>query len=157
MSYLTKNTNNLKNIFDDFFMNPFFDGPSLRKFELLPSVDIVKIFDEENNQTGYNISIQTNGANRDFIDVYIKPGNLNVYPTLHIDINQDTKVDNSKNSTYVMKEINHHKIHRSIVLPEDIDYNNVSDMKEENGLLHFSIGLKPREKIPDRINIKYAQ
>jgi HSP20 family molecular chaperone IbpA len=107
--------------FDRSYWDTFFGDVPVKTCTL--PIDVV------NNETNYEVKIHMTGLKKENTTINLDGRRLAV-----------SYVEQEDNNTYYLKETTSRSVNRSILLPSDIDENQVSKATYEDGILKMTIG-----------------
>lgn len=123
----------MPDFFTDFFDNITLEGASRRA----PAVNVM----EEDNR--YVLEIAVPGMKKDDFKVHInKDGNLVV------EIEKKCDCQEEKKGKYIRREFSCSKFHHTLILPDNIDRENI-EANVENGILYFTLPKVLKAKTED--------
>jgi HSP20 family protein len=128
---LTRKTNWLPSIFNDFFGNEWVERPRVAS----PSVNIIE------NDKAYVVEIAAPGlTKKDFrIDVHDDD-------CLTVSVEKKSEIqDEDKGNKYLRREFTYSSFRQSMILPENVDKNQIK-AKAEDGVLSIEIPKIPKEE-----------
>jgi HSP20 family protein len=128
----------------------FFDTPrtlfnDLWETTAITSIPKIDILDKSDH---YEVRVEVPGLTKDQVEVSLDKRRL--------DVSLNTKVENETNeSHYYLKESREQRYSRSVIMPNDMDENHISEAYIKNGILSFTVGkIKSETKDTKRISIK---
>ncbi|MCK9470836.1 MAG: Hsp20/alpha crystallin family protein [Bacilli bacterium] len=139
MFYLNRKGNNLRDIFNDNFLDDVFNLPTMRKNYL--KSDLIE------NEKEYNLTVEIPGLEKEDIKIAYEDSYLKISAEKKQSVD---KSDESKN--YVHKEIYYGSYSRSFYL-ENIDKENIK-ASLNNGILNVILPKKEQDNTKKFINIE---
>lgn len=114
----------MPSIFNDFFDNDWMG----RANATAPAINVIE---DDNN---YKIEVAAPGMTKEDFNVHVDEDN-NLIITME---KKQESHEGKKNSRYLRREFSYSKFEQTMILPDDVDKNNIS-AKVENGVLDIDI------------------
>ncbi|MBK5196332.1 MAG: Hsp20/alpha crystallin family protein [Proteiniphilum sp.] len=133
MTIIRRTNNWLPSVFNDFFGNEWMENNS----KSVPAINI------QQNENGFTVEVAAPGMTKEDCNVKIDDDN-----NLVIDFekrNQSEEKD--KKGTYLRREFSYSRFQKTMILPDNIEKENIS-AKVENGVLTVEIPTVKEEKVP---------
>jgi Molecular chaperone (small heat shock protein) len=121
---ISRTQNWMPSIFNDFFDNDWMG----RANATAPAINVIE---DDNN---YKIEVAAPGMTKEDFNVHVDEDN-NLIITME---KKQESHEGKKNSRYLRREFSYSKFEQTMILPDDVDKNNIS-AKVENGVLDIDI------------------
>jgi HSP20 family protein len=140
MAIIRRSDSLLPSVFNDFFGNEWIES----SVKSTPAVNI------QQNDSGFLVEVAAPGMTKD--DCLVK---LNDKNNLVISFEKKYESDENKNRSYLRREFSYSKFQRTLILPDNIDKENIS-AKVNNGVLSVVIPtiIEPEKVTEKLIEIK---
>lgn len=132
MTIIRRTNNWLPNVFNDFFGNEWMENSS----RSVPAINI------RQNETGFTVEVAAPGMTKENCVVRIDEEN-----NLEISFEKKEEMEEKKKETYLRREFSYTQFKRRMVLPDNVEKENIS-AKVENGVLTVEIPTMEVEKAP---------
>ena len=129
-----RRTNWIPGIFNDFFGNEWIEK---RASSAAPAVNIIE------NENEYKVEVAAPGLTKDDFNIEIHDDN-------NLIVSMEKKTENredNKESKYLRRKFSHVSFRQSMILPDNINKDNI-EAKVENGILNITI---PKQKLEEKI------
>ncbi|HIT83975.1 MAG TPA: Hsp20/alpha crystallin family protein [Candidatus Avibacteroides faecavium] len=139
MTLIRRNQNWLPGFFNDFIDNNWIE----RVNSTLPAVNVMETENE------YKVELAAPGLTKDDFNVHVDEDN-------NLVVNVEKKTEDSekaKDGRYLRREFSYSKFQRTLVLPDDVDKDNIS-AKVENGVLNIDLPKIKKEEATVRKSIE---
>lgn len=139
MTLIRRNQNWLPGFFNDFMDNNWIE----RVNSTLPAVNVMETENE------YKVELAAPGLTKDDFNVHVDEDN-------NLVVNVEKKTEDSekaKDGRYLRREFSYSKFQRTLVLPDDVDKDNIS-AKVENGVLNIDLPKIKKEEATVRKSIE---
>lgn len=139
MTLIRRNQNWLPGFFNDFIDNNWIE----RVNSTLPAVNVMETENE------YKVELAAPGLTKDDFNVYVDEDN-------NLVVNVEKKTEDSekaKDGRYLRREFSYSKFQRTLVLPDDVDKDNIS-ARVENGVLNIDLPKIKKEEATVRKSIE---
>lgn len=139
MTLIRRNQNWLPGFFNDFIDNNWIE----RVNSTLPAVNVMETENE------YKVELAAPGLTKDDFNVHVDEDN-------NLVVNVEKKTEDSekaKDGRYLRREFSYSKFQRTLVLPDDVDKDNIS-AKVENGVLNIDLPKIKKEETTVRKSIE---
>ena len=139
MTLIRRNQNWLPGFFNDFMDNNWIE----RVNSTLPAVNVMETENE------YKVELAAPGLTKDDFNVHVDEDN-----NLVVNVEKKTE-DNEKgkDGRYLRREFSYSKFQRTLVLPDDVEKDNIS-AKVENGVLNIDLPKIKKEETTVRKSIE---
>lgn len=125
--------NFMPDFFNDFFGNIALDGTSKA-----PAVNVLE------DETAFKIELAAPGLTKEDFKVHInKDGNL------VIEVDKKTECKEEKEGKYIRKEFTCTKFHQTLVLPDNVDRDEIQ-ANAENGVLYVNLPKIQKQKVEEQ-------
>ncbi len=139
MTLIRRNQNWLPGFFNDFIDNNWIE----RVNSTLPAVNVMETENE------YKVELAAPGLTKDDFNVHVDEDN-------NLVVNVEKKTEDSekaKDGRYLRREFSYSKFQRTLVLPDDVDKDNIS-ARVENGVLNIDLPKIKKEEATVRKSIE---
>jgi len=133
MTIIRRTNSWLPSVFNDFFGNEWMENNN----KSVPAINI------QQNENGFTVEVAAPGMTKEECNVRIDDDN-----NLVIDFEKKSETeDRDKKGTYLRREFSYSRFQRTMILPDNIEKENIS-AKVENGVLTVEIPTVTEEKVP---------
>lgn len=139
MTLIRRNQNWLPGFFNDFIDNNWIERVN-------STLSAVNVMETENE---YKVELAAPGLTKDDFNVHVDEDN-------NLVVNVEKKTEDSekaKDGRYLRREFSYSKFQRTLVLPDDVDKDNIS-AKVENGVLNIDLPKIKKEEATVRKSIE---
>jgi Molecular chaperone (small heat shock protein) len=132
MAIIRRTNNWLPSAFNDFFGNEWLENSS----KSVPAINI------QQNDNGFTVEVAAPGMTKEDLNVSLDEDNNLV---ISFEKKSETE-DKDKKGTYLRREFSYTQFQRRMILPDNIEKENIS-AKVENGVLTVNIPTSDKEKV----------
>lgn len=139
MTLARRNQNWLPAFFNDFFDNNWVE----RANSTLPAINVIE------NADNYKVELAAPGLTKDDFNVHVDEEN-----NLVVNVEKKSEEnEKAKDGRYLRREFSYSKFQRTLILPDDVDKENIS-AKVNNGVLEIELPKIKKEEVSVRRSIE---